>query len=214
MQPVHDPTSSASTMTSKDITPSPLSNPDLPTTTVDLHDTTPTLNSARNLVAAYKSTTTPPNDNASPTILTNDGTTAPSPAIQLTSDQLADLRELHANGTPPPFITPPNPTTDDDSYKILLLEHLASTGLTTKFNGNPIQFPSFLKKVSQRCKYRLLAQSDHAQRWSTRWYQHNSKFQKTSLLNKLPFTGPHLPLLQNFRKRILLSSTTNVCATS
>ena len=147
MQPVNVSFSSASNMNSTDISPSPTTNLNL---NPNDSTTTPSTNAARILFD-----TNPPNedqfrDTTSQASSTNDGTSsrAPSPIIQLTSDQLTELlRELRATTlSPPTFVTPPKPHIDDDPYKILQLEHLASTGLTTKYDGSPVLFPSFLKK--------------------------------------------------------------------
>ena len=150
MQPVNDSSSSASTMTSSNISASPTTNPDLDTTVFDDTASTPPTNAARILFNTNSTNEDRSRDTTFQAPSTNDSTSsrAPSPVIQLTSEQLADfLKELRATNTsPPPFITPPKPHADDDPYKILQLEHLASTGLITKFDGNPIHFPSFLKK--------------------------------------------------------------------
>lgn len=125
-------------------------NTSAPSTLIGNNTATPDVNPARILFTSARSTNETPGDSNSVNNSSNDAppSRAPSPVIQLTSDQLTELlRELRASSTPPPaFITPPKPPGDDDPYSILRLEQLASTGLVTKFDGNPIQFPSFLKK--------------------------------------------------------------------
>ena len=61
-------------------------------------------------------------------------------------EQVREMLQQFRTNTPPAFVSPPKPSTDDDPYTLIRLEQAATTGLTVQFDGNPANFPAWLKK--------------------------------------------------------------------